>query len=451
MKVTSVVFGGGISTLGMSVVINKLADTPGIEITKFDGKQSQLTEADVLLVSLYWHENILDYLRLLKTYGVNPAKRKPIIVLGGISAANTRILHGLYHYTVLGDGECVISELLEGIAQGEVPPMQGVVKDGDWSPNRFIHAPQLPAFGYVEDRGNNTTRIEIARGCRFKCAFCQLGHTKPYREQPIEIVEQLLRSSKTKSVGLFAPDRSGYSDLSKLEKLCERIGKHNTAEDIRLDSLAKMDVVSKIKFGVEGFTEESRRRFNKVSSNEKLVNGLKHIFTKLRKPNGKRHTTATMYMIADLPGETPENSSQFWDVLREADEFATPPFTLFLTLNSFSAKPFTPMEKCGIHPYNEWKRFWDDRPRMKNITIASRGGILGPSNRITQMLTARGDERLTKLLFWLGNDGRKYFIDNSKSSGIALESAIKKQGVDPCFIYGELSESDRLPTSIYSV
>jgi radical SAM superfamily enzyme YgiQ (UPF0313 family) len=451
MKITSVVFGGGVSTLGMDVVIEAAKNMPGVEFQRFSGKVSDVKDCDFLFVSLAWFENILEYCRFLKQYGVDPKKKKPIIIIGGIAASNTRILNGLFHYCVLGDGEVVIEDLIGCLADGVEPSGSGIVKDGDFSENCFVHNKTIPAFAYVEDRGNNTARIEIARGCRYKCDFCQLAHTKPYREQPIEVVEHLLKSSPTKSVGLFAPDRSGYRQLAQLEQTCKRLGKHNTAEDLRLDSVAKMDIVSKLKFGVEGFTEKSRKRFRKVATDEKLVKGLKHIFTELRKPNGKRHTTATMYMIADLPGETPENASHFWEVLREADEYCEPPFTLFLTLNSFSSKPFSPMERCGIHPYNNWKTFWDARPRMKNMTIASRGGILGPSNRITHMMTARGDERLTRLLFWLSNDGHKYFKDRSISAGRTLESLIKKQGVDPEFIYGELSCSDSLPTSIYKI
>lgn len=450
MKIVSVVFGGGVSTLGMDVVSEPLSNR-GIAVKKFDGKVSTARDADVLLVSLYWFKNILEYMRFLKKYGINPKKKKPLIIIGGISAVNTRLLDGLFHYCILGDGEVVIGELLGCIECGTVPRMDGVVRGGDFKKNKFVHSKSIPAFGYVEDRGNNTTRIEIARGCRFKCDFCQLAYTKPYREQPIEIVKHLLSKSKSKSVGLFAPDRSGYKRIGELEAECRRLGKHNTAEDLRLDTVARMAVVSKLKFGVEGFTEKSRKRFRKVQSNEKLKNGLRHIFTDLRKPNGKRHTTATMYMIGDLPGETPENSQEFWEVLAEADEYAKPPFTLFLTLNSFSAKPYTPMEKDGIHPFNNWNLFWKNRRRFKNITIAGRGGMQGPSSRITHMMTMRGDERLTKLMFWISNGGNKLFRDNSKDAGETLIRLIKKQGVDPGYIFGDLSESDVLPSSIYKV
>ena len=448
MKIVSVVFGGGVSTLGISVVCNA---AQGTEIKTFDGKVSTVRDADVLLVSLYWFLNILEYFRFLKKYGIDPKKKKPVIVIGGISAVNTSLLNGMFHYCVLGDGEAVINGLLECIKDGTVPQMDGVVKSGDDSGNFFVHSKTIPAFGYVENRGNNTTRIEIARGCRYKCDFCQLGHTKPYREQPIEIVKHLLAKSSTKSVGLFAPDRSGYSDIDKLEVECKRLGKHNTAEDLRLDRVSKMKVVSKLKFGVEGFTEVSRKQFRKVVSNQKLIDGFRHIFTDLRKPNGKKHTTATMYMIGDLPGETPQNAVELWEVLAQCDKYCVPPFTLFLTLNSFSAKPYTPMERCGIHPFNDWNKFWSERPYFKNITIAGRGGMLGSANRITQMMTARGDERLTKLLFWLANDGNKVFKDNSPKAGEFLCSLIKKQGVDPEFIFGDLDNSTCLPHDRYQL
>ena len=450
MKIVSLVFGGGVSTLGMDVVAQQITER-GNHVFHFDGRVSTVKDADVLLVSLYWFLNIFEYMAFLKKYGIDPKKKKPVIVIGGISAVNTDLLEGLFHYCILGDGEVVINDLLDAVGNGCEPNIPGVVKSGDTSPNEFVHSSVIPAFGYVEDRGNNTTRIEIARGCRYRCPFCQLGHSKPYREQPVEVVSHLLSSSKTKSVALFAPDRSGYSQIRALEDACKKLGKHNTAEDLRLDSLSKVKHVSKLKFGVEGFTEKTRKAFRKVASNQKLIDGMRHIFTEMKKPNGKRHTTATMYMIGDLPGETPERAAEFWDVLAECDKYCKPPFTLFLTLNSFSPKAYTPLERRGIHPFNDWNTFWSNRPRFKNITIAGRGGMLGPSNRIAHLITARGDQRLTKLAFWLATDGSKVFKDNSEQAGKHLCKLIKSQGVDHESIWGELDESCVLPHHRYKL
>jgi len=455
MKIATVVFGGGVSTLGIDIISRKLLDNDElaghIEVNNFTEEDpSAMDGAGILLVSLYWDDNLMDYFRFLKKYGVKPGKEGgPKVILGGISAVNTSLLDGFFDYVVLGDGECVIVDLVSAIVNGVKYEGPGVVGAGDYSDNEFCYAENIPAHAYVENRGNRTARIEIARGCRYRCAFCQLAYTKPYREQPIDVLTYLIQKAPTKSVGLFAPDRSGYSALPALEAVCKKYGKNNTAEDLRLDTVRRMDVVSKLKFGVEGFTEAKRREFHKVVSNKNLVLGMKHIFQTLKKPNGKRHTTATMYMIGDLPGETPEGACEFWDVMEEADEYCNPPFTLFLTMNSFSPKPYTPLELCGIHPYNKWGAFWDNKRRLKNITTASRGGMLGPSLRITRMICSRGDQRLTKLLFFLANEGRKIIKSPSKAAGEQVEALIRKQGVDPEFIWGELPSGTVLPHHRY--
>lgn len=452
MKIVAVVFSGGISTLGMDVIINSINGAADIEL--FNEKQPySIKTADVILFSLNWFDDILAFCKFLKTYGVKP-KNGQTIIIGGSAATNPRILSGLFDYAVLGDGEVVMQDLIESLKNGDDPSkLTGVVKDGAFESDKLLTNKTIPANAYIEDRGNNTARIEIARGCRFRCPFCQIGHIKPYREQPIEIVEHLLKTSPTKSVGLFAPDRSGYSKIKQLEQTCRRLGKHNTAEDMRLDSLKKIGSISKLKFGVEGFSERTRKEFKKVKTNSDLVEGLRYIFQDAKKPNGKKHTTATVYMIGDLPGESPNDTDEFYSALQDVDRYCSGTFTMFLTMNSFSPKPFTPYARKGIHPYsaNEWNDKFSNYKRLPNITIASRGGLLGPANRITHCLTARGDERLTKLVFWLANDGNKLFKDRSYAAGKTIERLIKKQGVNPEFIYGELSQSDKVPTDQYTL
>lgn len=67
------------------------------------------------------------------------------------------------------------------------------------------------------------------------------------------------------------------------------------------------------------------------------------------------------------------------------------------------------------------------------------------------MITARGDERLTKIVFWLANKGRKLFRDPSNEAGETLCKIIKKHGVEPEYIFGEIHNTDSMPTSIYKV
>jgi len=450
MNYCTVTFGGGVSTLGMAVVktaIDRELENrvSGIECRPTDVET--IKNADIIFISLFWFENILDYFSWLVKLGINPENRKPLLVIGGISAINVRILHGYFHYCILGDGEVTAPDFIRAILDGSDPKdLPGVIKDGDFDSIKIMRTnPIIPSSSYVETREHRTARIELARGCRFKCAFCQLGNIKPYREQPIEVVEYLLKQAPTRNVGLFAPDRTGYSGFDRLEETCRRLGKINTAEDTRLDMLLKKTKISKVKFGIEGFSERSRKRFKKLASNEQILQGFNHIFNVLRTPKGKPITYATVYMIGDLPGETYDDWQDFWDLLRRIDNLCKSTFMIYFTLNSFAAKSFTPMEREGIKPYNDWGKLWKNIPRLPHIQIAVRGGMLGPANRIIHGVCLRGDERLTKFLFYIATKGRKIFKSPSAEAGRAVEKLIQKCGVDSKIMYEELPEGYFLP------
>jgi hypothetical protein len=109
------------------------------------------------------------------------------------------------------------------------------------------------------------------------------------------------------------------------------------------------------------------------------------------------------------------------------------------------------MERDGIHPYNEWNKWWKARPKLSNVTVAERGGLLGPSNRITHLITSRGDERLTRVLFYLATTGRKIVKDTSEAAGKAVEKLIKMSGIEPESIWGEVPESSQLPHHQFTI
>jgi len=458
MKIASIIFGGGISTLGMSVITSEIYKKTFFVVSEFRPEKDQYWEikkCDVLLVSLNWYEDILEFMNFLDKSGIDPKKKKPIVIIGGIGAINIQILHGMFNYCVLGDGETTISDVILAIKSGSDPScFYNVISDGDFASRKQLATSKLiPASIYEETRTNRTTRIELARGCRFKCPFCQIGNVKPYREQPIEIVKHLINQSKTKNIGLFAPDRTGYSKYPELELYCSKVGKINTAQDARLDMLMKYEIVNKIKFGLEGFRSDTREKFNKMGNDAKIIEGFSHIFKRIKTNKGKPLTVATVYMIGDLPGENESDVSGFWKLLEECSSFCDHKFTLFLTLNSFSAKPFTPMEFSGIRPYNKWNLEWSKRPRLKNVTIASRGGMKSASSRIIHALSLRGDVRLRNLLFWIATnaDGKKIYKATGDDAGLAIERLIKKQGIEPASIYGELPKGSFLPHHQFSI
>ena len=456
-KIGTLVFGGGVSTLGMDVIIGAMEDAGIDEVAEIERLRPQdiarVKSVDILLVSLYWWDNIFDMIQYFVKNGINPKAGKPHIIVGGANAINPQIIDGYFHTAVLGDGELVIGDLMRSVLEGEKKPdLPGVIHAGDFDTHKeLLTNPVIPARPYVELRGNQISRIEIARGCRFNCPFCQLSHIKPYREQPFAILKHLIAQCPTKGVGMFAPDRTGHSEFNAIEDAVRRAGKHNAAEDARLDMLLKQQVVTKVKFGIEAFSADMRRYFKKIPTNEMLIKGFRHIFEVLHTPKGRPMTTANAYVIADLPGEGQEALDEFWGVLREIDKFCPRKFTLFLVCNSFAPKPFTPMERCGINPYTDFNKRWLASPVLENMTIAQRGGCLGPSMRYAQQMTYRGDARLARVVFYLSTEGRKILRTNSAEAGRAVEKLVRMVGVDPEVLVGELPESHRMPHEQFSI
>jgi len=435
----------------MEIVINCLKEAfPELSI-KQNVDHAQAKEVDYLLVSLYWWKDVYAFVRFLATAGIDPRSRSPVIIIGGMSALNPFPLDGYYHYAVIGDGESVTPALLKALASGEQKPeIPGIVWPG-MKIGLFAAPAELRAQAYVETRINKTTRVEIARGCRFRCPFCELAVIKPYRELPFEICRHLVLTSPTKNIALFAPDRASHSRYLDIEKCVARAGKRNTGNDVRLDTIQGQKIASTLRFGVEALTAKVRKRMKNIRTNDALLEHFRYIFQEIRTPKGKPLSTCTMYMIADLPGErTLAAIEEFSDTMRRIDELCPRRFTMFLSIASFMPAPYTVMERNDLDPYTQFNALWEKhRYRTKNITIASRGAVIGPTARLAQMLTIRGDERVRRLVFWLAtNSGaRKPLNDRRPRAGRTLEAIIKKTGIDPAFLYREIGRREILPSN----
>lgn len=436
-------FSSAASTLGLEVVADAVREAyPDWHVEPVD--ETTAKDVDYLLVSLYWWRDCYSFIAFLSRIGLDPRLRKPTIIIGGMMTANPRPLTGYFHYAVVGDGEPVIGELLGRLERGE--PADDL--SGVWNPNgcKLVEAATLPAKSYAEIRTTRVTRIEIARGCKLRCAFCQLSATKSYRENPIDVIRQLILTAPTKTIALFAPDRASHSKAQEIEDLCAKYGKRNSGSDVRLSTLMSQKSLTTVRFGIEAFSERGRRAIYKAMSNEKLLQTLRYLSETLKTPKGANISMATAYVIADLPGEGYHSLGELWDVFKRWDETLSRKFTLFLSTSSFCPSPFTPLERAGIDPYSEFNRwFKDTRPHYNNLIIATRGGLIGPAQRLCQMLTIRGDERCRRALFHIATKEPSLLKDTSMPGGRRVESIVKATGFPPADLWRELPADYKLP------
>jgi len=408
-------------------------------------------------VSLYWWKDVYELAWWFSRVGIDPKKsRKPVVIVGGQGAANPRPLIDLCHYAFIGDGEATIDCVIRAIASGDDPT--GI--PGVYSPSGCEQAiaPMIPTDIYIENRKSKITRIELARGCKSRCPFCQLAFTKPYREQDFSAVEAALRGCPTKSVALFAPNRTSYSRLSDVDDLVVSLGKHNTGSDTRLDMIRKFDRIDCVRFGCEAFGERTRKKMHKIPTNKALIDGLVYVASELKNLQGEPMGSATCYMIGDLPGETRDDVEEFWDTLSVADSMLGRKFTLFLSVSSFVPAPHTPMWGCAINPYADWSHISNygltvkgrGGRTFKNLVIACRGGMAPAPARLAQMITVRGDEKVAPVIGWLAGAGKTSFVASGRNAwrhGKRIEGALRQVGFDPEYLYKEIDEGEDPPWS----
>lgn len=446
MKIGFVVFGKSWNTLGLEIICEEINRNFNITPTPADIESAK--KYDVLLFSLFWWKHKYDYVKFLYDTGIIPHKRKPILIIGGMETLNIQPLTGFYDYAVIGDGEKIITELLQNIIDKKEVEHPSISVDGQSKTLNIAVSNVLRATHYIEDRTNKLARVEIGRGCKRKCLFCLLSYVKPYRELPIEAIKQLIITSPTNRIALFSSDRASHSHYKSIDEMIEKYKKTNMGTDIRIDSIQKQETATSLRFGIEAFSERVRRVIGKNYKDEQLIEYFDYIFNKLKKPNGERLTTATAYMILGLPSEGIADYKSFGNLLKEIDKRTKNKFTLFLTLNGFSPYYFTPLQFSSVDVYTNFTKIWNEyKPHLDNIVIAQHGGSRNPISQIMQMITIRGDSNSAKLIYNLSVNPsiKSKVIGRTKEHLNYMLKIIEASKIDINFLLGELKQTDKLP------
>ncbi len=423
------------NTLGLHIILNEIKNKIDCEI--YEVEKLSAKHCDILLISLYAIQQVFDYPQWLVEAKINPKERKPIIVLGGSYTFNLNPLKNMFHYAVIGDGEDIAVELIKRIAANEtVDDMDSIITNENIHKETYAHVHEhLYPQHYIELRNNKIARVEIARGCKLKCGFCQIANIKPYRELSMQVLKNLIATSPTKNIALFAPDRGSYVGYEKIEIWCQKYGKRNLGTDIRIDSIRNQTLASSIRFGVEGFSHRIRKLVNKAYSDDYIIDTLEHIFTNIKTPKGKNITTVTCYMILGLPTQNKQDYEEFMILLNNLNTRLAKiknKITIFLTLNDFNPMPFTQLQNAKkeiyIDHYKEWQAV---RKPLSKVVIAQHGGTHSYAKRWIDVLIARGGVNSNVALFNLTNSKVRSIIQTPGiESGKLMEQIIKEPGVN---------------------
>lgn len=275
----------------------------------------------------------------------------PLIAFGGQAMLAPSPIAPFADVIALGDGE-VTGVLLAELAARGLPRhaiMERLVgQHGYWVPSldpagRLVRVErQRVEVVAMEYRGQTT--IEVARGCRSKCAFCPIGWAGgTYREAPAaDVVAEIGR--RRGRVNLYAPDYSAVVHAVEYDGALASAGCRHAGRDSRIDyaarHLAAGGQYRSYSFGIEGTSERLRRALAKPLSSELILQTL-HA---LRDVQGIK-----LYIIVGLPGETACDRREFIDLL--SDIRRVYPGRMEITPTHFQSIPHTPLQ---------WAANWHD-------------------------------------------------------------------------------------------
>ena len=393
-----------------------------------------------------WPELIALYRRAKREKMDKSAFLREAANIGGIYVPS------LYDVTYRGDGTVAAIT-----PQESAPPvvMKRVVKDLDkaYYPDRFI----VPSTEIVFDRA----MVELFRGCRRGCRFCQAGYTyRPIRAKKPETLEKqakaLIASTGWDEVSLTSLSSSDYPHL---ETLCESLVDYFepmhvslALPSLRADSfnLALVENVQKVRksgltFAPEAGTQRLRDVINKNLREEDLLEACRVAFA-------AGYNGVKLYFMMGLPTETDEDLLGISQIVRhviatfrEHGKNKSRGVRINVGISIFVPKAQTPFQWLGQISAQEAERrkqLLMDSLKIKNVTYS----VHNYQTSFLEAVFARGDRRLAPVLERAWRLGCRLDGWDENFDFDAWMQAFRDCGVDPAFYANrQLGEDELLP------
>jgi len=410
-------------------VVKALGEPHGLEMTAEEDDPKRKSDYDAILISVLDSRNMVPAVKHFKKWRIpfrrterRPVGKYPLIWCGGQGVHNPRPLAPVFDLCVVGDAEDPLPELLRlweqhGNSEGFLAAASTV--PGVFVPDHHDPSETTIQQSVAQDIGvtlrnqidvshNKTRRVEIARGCRYKCTFCSLGWRTPMRENTGEQVVSEIRKSK-KLVHLQAGDAESHSGIDYIRQALRAHGGFDQGWTGRLDSLFEnpdqtIPGQKRYAFGVEGVSHRLRAAVGKgYLTDERLVDDTIRFFETLApdksgKPSAGR---AAWHLIAGWPTEQRQETMDLIKVVQRIDEQwkGRPTKRLAIHWQPFQPLPGTPAQWCpaGKGAKKQAALFEWAIETSPWLYLTQQGGRTDPMCLTTTVL-CRSDERGADLL-----------------------------------------------------
>jgi radical SAM superfamily enzyme YgiQ (UPF0313 family) len=371
---------------------------------KVDYLNSTNAKYDIEMISLH---HCSDFIKLAQL----PKKAKIRLVGGHPMQNNPRPIISFADAVFIGEAENSIGKSLNIIKQEGIKGLSkipGWIISENWEygkeiPKTIICDP-LPDNPPYLNRPETLSRawyVEIARGCPFKCYYCELGYStkfRTYKYNQIKKVIDLCDLSKTKKINFYAPDEASHSDYKKLYQYLSGKGFLSAFSSMRLESVMKNNPPIKmnqlIRIGIDGLTEKIRFLVNKKITNKMIVDYFKMLLN-----NG--HVNFKMFFIFGYPWEKLEDFNEFEKLMKQIFRLDMKKnVSLRIKWTPFIPQPCTPLRNKNAK--YKWKMVdkimvWhalNKRPKNEPGFFVENDGLMTAKSHKLQCDLTKGDERI---------------------------------------------------------
>ncbi|UCH34947.1 MAG: TIGR03960 family B12-binding radical SAM protein [Armatimonadota bacterium] len=447
-----------------------------------------LSEFDLVGITLPYELNYTNALNVLDLAGLpltsaERDQRHPLVIAGGVCAANPEPLADYVDAFLWGEGEDAIVELAEAAQDARSSERDSLLRhlariEGVYVP-RFYHerrdngrfagmtaAAHAPAavtrrvvadldaapypvrqiVPFVETVHDRLT-LEIMRGCGRGCRFCQAGACyRPVRERSaqtiLRLAEEGLRATGYDEVSLLGFNSPDHSEIQEIvDGLAGRYSDERVSvslPSLRIDTFSvrlaqRLGMVRRagLTFAPEAGTQRLRDALGKRVTEDDLFQAARAAFE-----SGWHRIK--LYFMVGLPGETAEDVEAIADLVLRLRQMGREilgnqrrgRLRIAVSVNAFTPKPHTPMQWCAQDSRESLEaKFGALRGRLKIKGVQLSYSDLAASR--LEAALARGDRRIGAVVEGAWRAGCRFDAWDEHFKPQAWGEAFESAGLDP--------------------
>ena len=442
-----------------------------------------LAEFDIIGFSLQYelsYTNVLNMLDLagIPLFSAERGDSHPLIIGGGPCVFNPEPMADFFDCFLIGDGEEAAAEIADiFIDSGEKgDKKEGLLKrlaevEGVYVPSlaakqagtakrvkkRSVlnldeaYYPERPVVPYIEIV-HDRIQLEIMRGCRRRCNFCQAGVIyRPNRqrsaEKLISLAEKIYKNTGYDEISLISLSSGDHSHIMEIAASLKRLFE-DKGVGISFPSLRVEDLVSKfpielasgnpacragrhtgLTFAPEVGSEKMRKVINKDISPATLKECALEAFK-----NGWRRIK--LYFMIGLPEEDYSDLDAIVELAKEVSEVKKNldgrPAEINASVSIFIPKPHTKFERAAMLPMDEAEKkqgYIRDKARRTRVKFTFHDARMS----YLEAALTRGDMSLGKVIYNAWKNGCRFDGWSEYFNLDKWKAAFNEAGIDPDF------------------